>query len=361
VVSSQLVNLRRSFTSYLQSLASTRLSLPSALSLQQILFVALLVNFLIFSPHLSLPRGKSFIPMFSRGTFPAFILSSALVAFAADIIPTVPDPGHIYNEGSTCQVGWTPDSTGQWKSMNIQLMTGSNFQMVPLTSSSSCIFLVQVMIDPCPSYPPAVATVDGTTSPGTFSYPCPAVRVAVYWPRSHFDLFKSMSFFQVTPHASIYFYQFSHAANASDLLWTGRFAIADASGATVPAPNPTQPDGEAIPWGNGALADPSKAVPPPSYLPGGTGSNGTSAAPASGSASPSLAVPSSSKSPVAAVPSDATTASSSGSPSAANSAGNAIASNGSSNGALMLGAVSARAAQAGVALAVIAGAFTLMV
>jgi hypothetical protein len=134
------VYLRRSFTSYLQSLASTRLSLPSALSLQQILFVALLVNFLILSLHLSIPRGKSFIPMFSRGTFPAFILSSALVAFAADIIPTVPDPGHIYNEGSTCQVGWTPDSTGQWKSMNIQLMTGSNFQMVPLTSSSSCIF-----------------------------------------------------------------------------------------------------------------------------------------------------------------------------------------------------------------------------
>jgi len=253
--------------------------------------------------------------MFSRGAFPAFILSLASAVFAADIIPTVPDPGHVYNEGSTCEIGWTPDPSGQWKTMNIQLMTGSNVQMIPLTT---------------------VATVDGTTSPGTFSYPCPAVTI----------------------HAAIYFYQFSHAANASDLLWTGRFAIADASGKTVPAPNPTQPDGEGIPWGNGALVDSSKAVPPPSYLSGGTGSNGTS--PASGSASPSLALPSSSKSPVAAVPSDAS-ASNSGSPSAANSAGNALASNGSSNGALMLGAVSARAAQAGVALAVIAGAFTLMV
>jgi hypothetical protein len=87
--------------------------------------------------------------MFSRGAFTAFILSLALVVFA-DVGPTIPDPGHIYNEGSTCQIGWTADPTGQWKTMNIQLMTGSNVQMVPLTSSSSCIFfLVQVMIDPC--------------------------------------------------------------------------------------------------------------------------------------------------------------------------------------------------------------------
>jgi hypothetical protein len=111
----------------------------SAFNKFYLLPVALLVNFLIFSLYLSIPRGKSFIPMFSRGAFLAFILSLALVAFA-EIIPTVPDPGHVYNEGSTCQVGWTPDSTGQWKTMNIQLMTGSNFQMVPLTSSSSCIF-----------------------------------------------------------------------------------------------------------------------------------------------------------------------------------------------------------------------------
>lgn len=249
--------------------------------------------------------------MFSLGAFTAFILSLALVVIADPAI-TLPDPGHIYNEGGTCQIGWNPDTTGQWKTMNIQLMTGSNGQMVPLTT---------------------VATVDGTTSPGTFSYKCPAVTI----------------------HAAIYFYQFSHAGNASDLLWTGRFAIADASGTTVAAPNTTQPDGEGIPWGSGALTDPSKAVAPPSYLPG---SNGTSPAPASssGSASSSLAV--SSQSPVTALPSGT---SSSGSPSATNSMGNAATSNGSSNGALALGAVSARAAQAGVALAVIAGAFTLMV
>jgi len=73
--------------------------------------------------------------MFSRGALPAFVLSLALVVFA-DPVPTLPDPGHIFNEGSTCQIGWTPDSTGQWKTMNIQLMTGDNAQMVHLTSSS---------------------------------------------------------------------------------------------------------------------------------------------------------------------------------------------------------------------------------
>jgi len=251
------------------------------------------VPFIFFLNYLSVPRSKRFIPMFSRRALPAFVLSLALVVLA-DPVPTVPDPGHIYNEGSPCQIGWTPDTTGEWKSMNIQLMTGNNVQMVPLTT---------------------VGTVDGTTEPGTFSYPCP----------------------KVTIHAAIYFYQFSHAANASDLLWTGRFAIADATGTTVPAPNLTQPDGEGIPWGVGALA-----------------SNSTS----SSSVSSSSVVPSSS---VAALPGGATTASSSGSPSAASSAGNAVASNASSNGAVMLGAVSARAAQAGVALAVIAGAFTFMV
>ena len=144
-------------------------------------------------------------------------------------------------------------------------------------------------------------------------------------------------FFKVTIHAPIYFYQFSHAANASDLLWTGRFAIAFPNGTTVAAPNITQPDGENIPWGNGALV---------------SGSNSTAS---------SSSVPTSSQSPVAAVPTatDATTPSTTGSPSAANSTDNANSS--SSNGALMLGALSARGAQAGVALAVIACAFTVMV
>ncbi|KAH9991104.1 hypothetical protein BJV77DRAFT_1008954 [Russula vinacea] len=226
--------------------------------------------------------------MFSRGTFSAFVLSLALVALA-DPTPSAPSPGQVFNAGSTCQIAWTPDSSGLWKVMNIQLMTGDNLQMVALTT---------------------VATVDGTTSPGTFSYPCPAVTI----------------------NSAIYFYQFSR--NASDLLWTGRFAIADATGATVPPPNATQPDGQAIPWGKGALQD----LPRP-----GSASNSTTPASASSAAPPVVVVSTSAaaNTPLVAL----------GPPSSANS----------TNGALMLGALSARAAQAGVALAVIAGAFTFMV
>ena len=133
--------------------------------------------------------------MFSRGAFPAFILSLASAVFA-EIIPTVPDPGHIYNEGSTCEVGWTPDTTGQWKAMNIQLMTGSNVQMVSLTSSSSCIFLVgvQVMIDPCPYIIHQLSPRSMVPPPPVLS----AIRVlryVSYCPRAHFDLFNSMSLF----------------------------------------------------------------------------------------------------------------------------------------------------------------------
>lgn len=83
--------------------------------------------------------------MFSRGTLPAFVLSLALAALA-DPVPSTPNPGAVYNEGSNCDVGWTPDSTGQWKTMNIQLMTGDNFQMVPLTSPSYCIYFQVIII-----------------------------------------------------------------------------------------------------------------------------------------------------------------------------------------------------------------------
>jgi hypothetical protein len=128
---------------YHQSLASSRLSFPSPLSFYFVaLPYALLAIFCILSLYLSIPRGKRFIPMFSRRAFPAFILSLALVVFA-DPDPIVPDPGHIFNEGSTCQIGWNPDTTGQWQTMNIELMTGNNLQMVHLTSSSSCFFFVK--------------------------------------------------------------------------------------------------------------------------------------------------------------------------------------------------------------------------
>lgn len=144
-----LVHLRRSFLPPVTHFYSSLLLPPPSAQPFNNFFLFFALPNVLFSLYRA---AQDFIPMFSRGAFDfaTVILSLALVVLA-DITPTVPDPGHIYNEGSTCQIGWTPDPTGLWKTMNIELMTGDNFQMIHLTSSSSFFFLVQVMIDPCPS------------------------------------------------------------------------------------------------------------------------------------------------------------------------------------------------------------------
>ena len=71
--------------------------------------------------------------MFSRLALPTFIFSSLLLVLA-DPVPSSPAPGQVFNEGSTCTIGWTPDTTGTWKTLDIELMTGDNSQMVFLTS-----------------------------------------------------------------------------------------------------------------------------------------------------------------------------------------------------------------------------------
>ncbi|KAF8643014.1 hypothetical protein AX16_009259 [Volvariella volvacea WC 439] len=162
--------------------------------------------------------------MFSRSTiltyFLALGLTSAIVK--ADVTPSTPGPGAVFNEGSNCLVSWIgdTDSPSNWGNMNIQLMTGDNFNMIHITT---------------------VATdLDGTTS-GEFSFPCPDVE----------------------PNSAIYFYQFTSPAT-SIKTWTTRFTIAAPDGSTVPPENAVQPgSGEEIPWGVGALVDPSTAVPPP--------------------------------------------------------------------------------------------------
>jgi len=169
----------------------------------------------------------------------ALLASSVLVL--ADPNPSTPGPGAVYNSGAQCPIAWAADSTGAWKTMNIQLMTGDNLNMIPLTS---------------------VATVDGTSvSSNTFSWTCP----------------------EVIPNAAIYFYQFTSPA-ANNTLWTTRFAIASDTGVTTPAPNATQPDGKAIPWGDGKLANPADAESSP------IGVTTTAALNASTSATPTTAL-----------------------------------------------------------------------
>ncbi|GAA5980996.1 hypothetical protein JCM10908_003945 [Rhodotorula pacifica] len=139
------------------------------------------------------------------GASAVLLALSAAKAVHADVVPTAPGPGEVFRVGQKCNIQWNLDTTGTWTSFEIQLMTGSNLNMVPLTT---------------------VATgIDGTTGAGTIDFTCP----------------------QVTPNADIYFYQFTQAGAATS--WTTRFTIAAADG-TVTQPTETT---AGIAWGTGQL------------------------------------------------------------------------------------------------------------
>ncbi|KAI0694582.1 hypothetical protein C8T65DRAFT_55212 [Cerioporus squamosus] len=172
--------------------------------------------------------------MFAYAGLAALIAGSAFVR--ADPVPTAPGPGDVFKVGGQCTFTWDADTTGVWKEMNVELMSGSNLQMNHITT---------------------VATLDGTdASTTTHTFDCP----------------------DVTPNSAIYFYQFSSPANVSAITWTTRFTISAADGSTTAPANANQPDGSAIPWGTGALVDPSTAVAAPSYLGGASGTPATTGA-----------------------------------------------------------------------------------
>jgi len=152
----------------------------------------------------------------------------------ADPVPLEPSSTSVFNEGGNCTILWTPDTTGVWKVMNIELMTGDNFNQVHLKT---------------------VGTVDATDSANpNYSYTCLAV----------------------TPNAPIYFYKFSTPAS-SDILFTTRFTIADTQGNSVPANmTETATDGSIVHYGTGALQDPTQGDQPPVI---GTGNSTATAAP----------------------------------------------------------------------------------
>ncbi|KAF8240226.1 hypothetical protein L208DRAFT_1233636 [Tricholoma matsutake] len=165
------------------------------------------------------------------GTSALTVLFTALVAHAI-IVPSVPGPGVIYKTGDICHLEWTGDqvSTNVWQNTTIELMTGSNFGMIHLTT---------------------VATGQNGNVNGFFDHTCP----------------------DVTPNSAIYFYQFTNP-NTLDKTWTTRFTIAGTDGSSVPPANTVQPvTGAKIPWGVGALKDSSTAVPPPAYLASSTSLN----------------------------------------------------------------------------------------
>ena len=62
-----------------------------------------------------------------------FQLSSILSLFAlcafAEIVPTSPDGNTVVTVGQDIKALWSSDTTGQWNNVEIQLMTGDNYQV----------------------------------------------------------------------------------------------------------------------------------------------------------------------------------------------------------------------------------------
>jgi len=163
----------------------------------------------------------------------ALVTLLSTVVVQAAVVPVTPGPGSIFNEGGPCTVSWQGDPESPfWGTMALQLMSGDNLNMIHLTTITT--------------------ELDGSVD-GQFDFTCP----------------------DVSPNSAIYFYQFTTPLDP-EKTWTTRFTIAGADGSTVPPENPVQGDGEPIPWGVGALADPSTSVPPPpNGTPTGSGGNST--------------------------------------------------------------------------------------
>jgi uncharacterized membrane protein YgcG len=128
----------------------------------------------------------------------------------SNVVPTAPGPGDSFRVGQQCTMTWTAGTAGRWKEMTIDLMTGANQAMVKVTNVAS--------------------NIDGT-SLTSYSWTCP----------------------DVSPNSAIYFYQFTDK-NGANPTWTTRFTIASSDGSTTTPSNADQPNGDAIPWGTGALA-----------------------------------------------------------------------------------------------------------
>ncbi|CDZ97977.1 hypothetical protein [Phaffia rhodozyma] len=139
----------------------------------------------------------------------ALTLATALLAgsqlASAIAVPTYPDSTAVVKIGDELTTLWTADTTGEWTDMTIQ--------MVALTTVGT--------------------NIDATTSTNyTFTIP------------------------DVTPTSAIYFLQYTATnMNASDTQWTTRWAIAGTDGSTTTPEYSTQPSGDAIAWGLGALVN----------------------------------------------------------------------------------------------------------
>jgi hypothetical protein len=89
--------------------------------------------------------------MFAAVTPILILLAAAAVRVRADPNPTNPGPGDVFIQGKPCTISWDVDPTGVWKSMDIHLMTGNNFDMVTLTGMSSSLLAMPSLSEGYPS------------------------------------------------------------------------------------------------------------------------------------------------------------------------------------------------------------------
>ena len=164
--------------------------------------------------------------------------SGATPSSSAGFVPSEPSGNTVVNVGANLNIQWDADPEGIWNNVTIQLMTGSNMAMVPLTT---------------------VATgIDGTDDTVTsYSWQVP----------------------EVNPYSKIYFLQFNQAGQSA--VWTTRFTIAAGDGSTTTPPNTEQDaDGNTIGWGIGKLGAGGNSTTPSGA---GAAAGGGAAAPAADS------------------------------------------------------------------------------
>ncbi|CAO3585989.1 unnamed protein product [Absidia cylindrospora] len=143
--------------------------------------------------------------MFNKLILAASALLATSFVVDAAMAPSYPSPGTVWKSADD---NTAPSIASGWKDFKIDFMTGDNSQQVFLSN---------------------VATnLDGTKI-SKFTWTAPEVK----------------------PNAAVYFFMFS---NGKDSAWTTRFGITGADGVLAEPEHATQPTGEKIPWGTGALA-----------------------------------------------------------------------------------------------------------
>ncbi|GAA5988404.1 hypothetical protein JCM10908_003550 [Rhodotorula pacifica] len=164
------------------------------------------------------------------------LLLGALVPTTLALITPAAPKGTdtVFRAGQDCTFAFERDPKGLWKTVNVDLFSGSLLDMVNVTRVASGL--------------------DGISHNVRFVYECPAVE----------------------PPAPIYFYQFS-SPDDTNRVWSSRFAIAGEDGNVVKPEHEHQPNGSGEPWGVGRLANGTNSSPNPTAAPTASTSSSTQA------------------------------------------------------------------------------------